>query len=419
MSTATSTKVNCDVKRFDGEWKVSVIRKLVSTPVTDGPHSTPQFLDNGIPFLSVNNIVDNKISNKNLRHISKLDHIRFSKKCKPQRNDILLGKAATVGTVAIVDTDLEFNIWSPLALIRFGELVIPRFAYYFLQCEDIRRQIDFLTNSSSQGNIGMGDINRLSIILPPLSEQRAIAKALSDVDELIDSLDALIVKKRDMKQGAMQQLLTGKTRLPGFDGEWKVSVIRKLVSTPVTDGPHSTPQFLDNGIPFLSVNNIVDNKISNKNLRHISKLDHIRFSKKCKPQRNDILLGKAATVGTVAIVDTDLEFNIWSPLALIRFGELVIPRFAYYFLQCEDIRRQIDFLTNSSSQGNIGMGDINRLSIILPPLSEQRAIASILSDMDAEIEALEKRKAKTIYIKQGMMQELLTGKTRLPERESA
>jgi type I restriction enzyme, S subunit len=204
-----------------------------------------------------------------------------------------------------------------------------------------------------------------------------------------------------------------------FDGEWKVSVIRKLVSTPVTDGPHSTPQFLDNGIPFLSVNNIVDNKISNKNLRHISKLDHIRFSKKCKPQRNDILLGKAATVGTVAIVDTDLEFNIWSPLALIRFGELVIPRFAYYFLQCEDIRRQIDFLTNSSSQGNIGMGDINRLSIILPPLSEQRAIASILSDMDAEIEALEKRKAKTIYIKQGMMQELLTGKTRLPERESA
>jgi type I restriction enzyme, S subunit len=236
---------------------------------------------------------------------------------------------------------------------------------------------------------------------------------LSDVDALLGGLERLIAKKRDLKQAAMQQLLTGQTRLPGFHGEWEVKRLKTIVQIPVTDGPHLTPEFFDDGIPFLSVNNLVGNKIDITDLRFISRQDHELFSRKCKPRQNDILLGKAASVGKVAIVELDFEFNIWSPIALIRTSENNNARYVYYQLQSADLISQITLLTNSSSQGNIGMGDIEKLTLSLPTLPEQIAIAAVLSDMDAELAALEQRRGKTRAIKQAMMQELLTGRTRL------
>ncbi|MBP5991954.1 MAG: restriction endonuclease subunit S, partial [Piscinibacter sp.] len=124
-------------------------------------------------------------------------------------------------------------------------------------------------------------------------------------------------------------------------------------------------------------------------------------------------LGKAASVGKVAIVDNDLDFNIWSPIALVRTSDHLQPKFLYYQLQAADCVGQILLLTNASSQGNIGMGDIEKLRISYPSVEEQSAIASVLSDMDAELTALESRRDKTRALKQGMMQELLTGRTRL------
>lgn len=170
---------------------------------------------------------------------------------------------------------------------------------------------------------------------------------------------------------------------------------------------------MTDGIPFLSVNNLANNKIDFSDLRYISLFDHETFSKKCKPRKGDLLLGKAASVGKVAVVDTDLEFNIWSPIALIRVNGGNDPGFLYYALQSDDVVRQINLLTNSSSQGNIGMGEIGKLTFLLPAKAEQTAIATILSDMDAEIAALEAKLAKARRLKLGMMAELLTGRIRL------
>lgn len=276
-----------------------------------------------------------------------------------------------------------------------------------------RQLMNSIMVGSTQVHITNTAFKRAQIPLPNPPEQRAIAEALSDVDALLGGLDRLIAKKRDLKQGVMQQLLTGQTRLPGFHGEWKVKRLKTIVQTPVTDGPHLTPQFLDNGIPFLSVNNLVGNRIDLTDLRFISRQDHEVFSRKCKPQKDDILLGKAASVGKVAIVELDCEFNIWSPIALIRVSREHAARFVYYQLQSADLIGQIALLTNSSSQGNIGMGDIEKLTLKLPPLAEQTAIAEVLSEMDGELGKLEERREKTRALKQAMMQELLTGRTRL------
>ncbi len=251
------------------------------------------------------------------------------------------------------------------------------------------------------------------IALPSSSEQDKIATALSDVDALIAGLEKLIAKKRDLKQAAMQQLLTGQSRLPGFSGEWAKNDLKDLVSTPITDGPHLTPTFYETGVPFLSVNNLANNRIDWSDLRFISKADDEIFSRKCKPRKGDVLLGKAASVGKVALVEDDFDFNIWSPIALIRSGEQVVAKFLYYQLLSADCITQVMLLTNSSSQGNIGMGDIEKLQISYPYYEEQMAIAKVLSDMDVELAVLESRLAKTRELKQGMMQELLTGRTRL------
>ncbi len=244
-------------------------------------------------------------------------------------------------------------------------------------------------------------------------EQGAIATALSDADALIESLEQLLAKKRYLKQGAMQELLTGKKRLPGFAAHWKSEFVKRIVQVPVTDGPHLTPSFVDDGVPFLSVNNLVDGRIDFSDLRYISAVDHETFSRKCRPRRGDILLGKAASVGKVAIVEVDFELNIWSPIALIRVSDRHVPRFVYYQLQSRTLEKQIQLLTNSSSQGNIGMADIERLVLPLPPRDEQDAIALVLTEMDSEIAAVEAKRTKARHIKQGMMQELLTGRIRL------
>jgi len=278
---------------------------------------------------------------------------------------------------------------------------------YLLNAPIVQKQKASKGQGDAIVHISAHQLGSLQIAIPPTkSEQTAIATALSDTDALIESLEKLIAKKRNVKQCIIHKLLTPKNY-------WETKKIKEIVSTPVTDGPHETPQFLKEGIPFLSVNNLIDNRIDLHELRFISLEDHQSYSRKCKPQKNDILLGKAASVGKVAIVNTDLEFNIWSPIALIRPKGAFVPEFIYYFFQTNQVLKQIEFFTNSSSQGNIGMGDIEKIVISYPPFDEQVQIAKVLNDIDSELEALDHKLQKYIMMKQGMMQVLLNGKIRL------
>lgn len=315
---------------------------------------------------------------------------------------------ANAGSLYVVDGD--YSVTDNTIIIKNNELIYFSFFWRKIESQNLNKKI----YGSGQPLITGTQIKELLISCPrTLQEQQAIAEALSDADALIESLEQLIAKKRQIKQGAMQELLTGQRRLPGFSGEWRKETIKNIVQTPVTDGPHMTPLFLNDGIPFLSVNNLVDGLIDFGDLRYISQADHEEFSRKCKPQKGDILLGKAASVGKVAIVETDVEFNIWSPIALIRLNNKNHGKYIYYQLQSDEVNKQISLLTNTSSQGNIGMGDIEKIVIPTPDKDEQIAIAEILTTLDAEIEELKIRVRKALKIKQSMMQELLTGRIRL------
>lgn len=328
----------------------------------------------------------------------------------PRKGDILLSAAGTLGRTVVYDgRDAYFQdsniVWLDIDCSKITN-------DYLHHCYQLIRWAS--PEGSTISRLYNGIIRKTKIPLPPtVTEQRAIATALSDVDALLTKLDQLIAKKRDLKLATMQQLLTGQTRLPGFSEEWDRAELKLLVSTPITDGPHMTPKFYDAGVPFLSVNNLLGNRIDLKDLRYISKEDDLAFARKCKPKVGDVLLGKAASVGKVAIVEDDFDFNIWSPIALVRAGNAIDAKFLYYQLLSTDCVDQIALLTNSSSQGNIGMGDIEKLQISYPEKGEQIAIATVLSDMDSELASLEARRDKVRALKQGMMQELLTGRIRL------
>jgi len=373
---------------------------------------TQYYVRHGVPAFRSANIREDGITDSDLVFISDASNALLAKS-QTRTGDVLTVRTGYPGTSAVVRPAHAGCNCIDILITRPSQKIDSDWLAIWINSPFGKEQVLRNQGGLAQKHFNVGDMRNLVVALPPLPEQRAIATALSDVDGLLGALDRLIAKKRDLKQAAMQQLLTGQTRLPGFKGEWVVKTLKSIVQSPVTDGPHLTPQFLDDGIPFLSVNNLVGNKIDLADLRFISQADHEVFSRKCKPRKGDILLGKAASVGKVALVEFDIDFNIWSPIALIRVNTENSPRFVYYQLQGAALIGQITLLTNSSSQGNIGMGDIEKLTLNLPPLPEQTAIATLLSDMDMELAGLEQRREKTRALKQGMMQELLTGRTRL------
>lgn len=242
------------------------------------------------------------------------------------------------------------------------------------------------------------------------SEQTTIATALSDADALIASLEKLIEKKRAIKQGAMQELLR-----PKEGWVWK-KFKDKDVTDLITCGIAATPIYVDEslGYPFLSSTNVKDGKIVWSNYKHIGKDLHSLLYRNNPPMKGDILYSRVGTIGEAAIVDVDFEFSVYVSLTLIKIGKLLNNEFLKYLLNSKRYKAlaQREVLMGGGV-GNLNVNVVREFDIPIPKYDEQTRLATILSDMDDEITALEQKLGKYKLVKQGMMQELLTGKIRL------
>ena len=176
--------------------------------------------------------------------------------------------------------------------------------------------------------------------------------------------------------------------LENIPAHWKMLPLKFLTAQHVTDGPHETPEFIDEGVPFLSVDGIQNNQLVFEGCRYISREDHERYSIKCRPNTGDVLLGKAASVGKVAHVDTDIEFNVWSPLAVIKPRTKKAGRFIYYSLQSALLQMQCDMYSNANTQKNLGMITIDNLDFASPTDDVAEHIAYLLDHETAKIDAL-------------------------------
>ncbi len=311
----------------------------------------------------------------------------------PLKGDILLSAAGTLGKTVVYDGQDAYFQDSNIVWLDVDQ---QKIANEFLhQCY---QQIEWASpEGSTISRLYNGIIRATQIPLPPsLEEQRAIAAALSDVDELIGALDKLIAKKRAIKLATMQQLLTGKTRLPGYSGEWVERQLGDIASLyqPVTI---SARQFTSGGYPVYGANGVVG---FYTDFNH----DNWQVTVTCR----------GSTCGTVNRTVNRCWITGNAMVVNCNHNSEVDKVFLYYLLLSRDLSACI----TGTGQPQIVRGPLARFELSLPvQITEQVAIATVLSDMDAEITALEQRRDKTKAIKQGMMQQLLTGRIRLVKPE--
>ena len=271
--------------------------------------------------------------------------------------------------------------------------ITGRYFYNYFS-ENFGSEVSKYTAKSSVDSVRRDMIAEMVIPLPTLTEQKRIAEALSDVDSMISSLEKLIEKKRAVKQGAMQELLTGKKRLPGFDGEWKPIQLGSV--SKIKTGDKNNEQKTDDGkYPFF---------VRSQQVERINSYSY---------DGEAILIPGEGNIGQIFhYINGKFDWH-QRVYKISDFSEFVCGKYVYYQMKFSFGEHALKN-TVKATVDSLRLPTFEQFEFLIPPIvEEQTAIASILSDIDDEIEALEQKLEKTRQIKQGMMQQLLTGKIRL------
>ncbi|EFH86398.1 restriction endonuclease subunit S [Ktedonobacter racemifer] len=348
------------------------------------------------------------------------------------KDDILMTRTGNTGYIV---SGVEGVFHNNFFKINYDKAILDKgFLFYYLHLNSTQNIILTRAGASTIPDLNHNDFYSIPIPVPTKSEQIAIAKALSDVDVLTASLDKLIAKKRDIKQATTQQLLTGKIRLPGFVGirnpvykqteagmipeDWTV---KKLGEVCLYQNGTSLERYFNRnqGLNVISIGNYsIDGNYIDTN----SYIDwkHYKEIKKFILNQDELCMvlndktSVGAIIGRVLLIKEDNKYVFNQRSMRIKPLDEVLPGYLYYIINSNLIHDKIVSLAKPGTQIYVNTGDITGLDIPFPQsLEEQQAIATILSDMDAEFAALEQRREKTHALKQGMLQELLTGKTRL------
>lgn len=290
--------------------------------------------------------------------------------------------------------------------------------WLFLQLGMLQRFFQVTAIGTTTQYVTIGMLRNAKIALPDLQTQRSITAALSDVDALLGGLDRLIAKKRDLKQAAMQQLLTGQTRLPGFHGEWEV---KRLGDVGEISSAGVDKKIRPDEVPVRLVNYL---DVYHNDFIYAKDLNHwvtapTQQAKRCAVQKGDVFFTPTSEtrddIGISAVAMEDIPDAAYSyHVARLRLHEPWDLRFRTYAFKTREFLDQAETLCDGNgTRYVISQGKFRSMTVQVPPLPEQTAIAEVLTDMDAELAALEQRREKTRSLKQAMMQELLTGRTRL------
>jgi len=396
------------------DWDVKEINKLgeIRGRVGWKGYTVKDLRDSGPYTIGAKHInKSNQLDLSDPTHLS-IEKYLESPEIMVNKGDLLIVQRGTIGKLVLIDKEIgDATINPSMAILRFRKAV-ESYIYYYLCSEKGQSQILQDTSSTGVPMITQKQISNFKIPTPPtLEEQTAIATVLSDIDVLIEKLEKLIAKKRAIKQGAMQELLTGKRRLPGFSGKWetiKLGDVGKCFAggTPSTfnssywDGTHIW-------LPSGRVQNNIIRKIENEITITQRGLDE--SAAKLIKSKAILIAITGATCGNIGLLEFEAAAN-QSVVAIEPFDNYDY-RFLYYSLLMK--RAVILSGRGGSAQGGVNLYTVKNIEVMFPIKTEQIAISQVLSDMDAEIETLEQKLDKYEMLKQGMMQVLLNGKVRL------
>jgi type I restriction enzyme, S subunit len=403
------------------DWKINRLDNLTQPqrPISYGIVQTGKQIPNGVGCIRVVDINDGGINDQNLITTSQAISDSY-KRTILTSGDLIIALRGKIGELAVVPEKLNnTNLTRGVALIALKDNYLSNFYRQYLSSSNSKIRLQNSLNGSALQELPIATLRSFIVALPPLPEQRSIAQALSDVDALIAALDKLIAKKCHLKTATMQQLLTGKMRLAGFNERWSSYTILEICKN-IIDYRGRTPKKLGmewgNGdIPALSANNVKMGFIDFRAESYFASNNlYQKWMQSGNPRKGDIVLTMEAPLGNVALIPDERKYILSQRVILLQTHETHI--YNDFLLQMM-MSEKFHFLLSQDSSGTTATGiqrkKLEKISLLLPQLDEQIAIAQVLSDMDAEITALENRRAKNQAIKQGMMQELLTGRTRL------
>ena len=386
-----------DIGVIPRDWGVEAISSVAD--VKTGPFGSAlherDYVDDGTPIITVEHLSEHGIIHHNLPLISDVDRSRL-KSYGLRAGDIVFSRVGSVDRNSLVSEEEDGWLFSGRLLrVRISDnTTYPPYLSYHFHSEPFKRRVRGVAVGQTMASLNTQILKAVCVVLPATPEQRAIAEVLSDVDGSLRALEALVAKKRAIKQAAMQQLLTGKTRLPGFSGEWEMKRVGDLLYYERPDRyiVQCTDYSEYGDVPVLTAN-------------------------------------KSFVLGYI-----DEGFGICTDIPVIVFDDFTtdckyatspfkVKSSAIKLLRARQNRAHLRYVFERMQLIRFPLGDHKRyyisdyqnIELPVPDFDEQLALASVLSDMDAETAALERRRDKTRAVKQGMMQQLLTGRMRLVE----
>ena len=428
------------IGEIPNHWKAIPMRFLLRRRITDGPHETPKFLPDGVPFLSVDGIQDGELVFEGCRKISEEDHEKYKQKCVVEKHDILMGKAASVGKVAQVKVDFEFSIWSPLALLKPNhDKITSAYFEYFLKSTYAKDNANILSTFNTQQNISMTDIPRIYYVIPnSVEEQTAIANYLdcktTEIDELIADKKRLLELYEEEKSAVINQAVTkginpdapmkdsGIEWLGEIPEHWEVKKL-KMIVTKVGSGV--TPSggssvYLKEGIPLLRSQNIHFNGLKLEDVAYISEEIDQGMSNS-RIMEDDILLNiTGASIGRCFYVPKGFgKGNVNQHVCIIRpILGVIHPIYLYFLIRSSVGQVQINLQQTGANREGLNFEQLKNFTLPIPKsISEQETIVESLrnsiSKIDANISKTEKLIDLLTEYRTALISEVVTGKVKV------
>ena len=400
---------NTEIGEIPEDWEVRTINTFCS--VKTGPFGSmlhaEDYVAKGTPIVTTEHfkngilpLVGKDIPQVGIEDLKRMSSYTLTK------DDIVFSRVGSVDINALVTVRQKGWLFSGRVLrVRPFKQTDSLYLHYGLLKHSVRSDIVSRAVGLTMASINTKILGETELSLPPLNEQHRIASALTSIDNLISSLGKLIEKKKNIKQGTMQQLLTGKTRLKGFTEPWVEKKLGDIGSLAMCKRIFQEETSEKGDVPFYKIGTFGQQADA-----YITKGKYEQFKQMYRfPQKGDVLISAAGTIGRTVIYNGEPAYFQDSNIVwLAHNGKYITNNFLFYIYQ------RTDWNTEDTTIARLYNNNFNNTCIHFPSsITEQQAIATILTKMDDEITALEAKKAKYEAIKQGMMQQLLTGKIRL------
>lgn len=420
-----------ELGEIPNEWYIvnlGNISKLIDGDRSSRYPGEKDIVEDGVLFLSTQNIVNSKLIYDNSKFISEKKFNELSKG-KLEKDDLVITLRGSIGNVAKFNGDFYDTgfINAQLMIIRSNNIDANYLCKYLISSSS-QKQIRNISSGSAQPQLTKGELKLLKVIVPTKSEQEKIASILSTVDKQIDNVDELIEKNKELKKGLMQTLLTkgiGHTKFKNTEigeipEEWEVKKLKEVISVGPQNGLYKSKEFyIGDEYKIVELKDLYT-KSREININELSniKIDDKEI-KQYKLKKDDLLVNRVSKaidgVGRMKIVPDTLEIVCYESnmMRITLDFNLTTSKFIYYLSESEVFRKQVMKNAKVSNQTSISQGDLQEIIICLPNIKEQEKISSILLEIDEKIEKYQNKKQRLEELKKGLMQQLLTGKIRV------